>query len=44
MMAVVLSLVYRRISGLSEVTRVLESEGLPIKEKLGISDRLLRLI
>ena len=28
MMAVVLSLVYRRISGLSEVVRVLESEGL----------------
>jgi hypothetical protein len=28
LMAVVLSLVYRRISGLSEVIRVLESEGL----------------
>ncbi len=45
MMAVVLSLVYRRISGLSEVVRVLESEGLlwvdPFKvSKQALSKRL----
>lgn len=41
MMAVVLSLVYRRISGLSEVVRVLESEGLLWQEPLKVSKQAL---
>jgi hypothetical protein len=41
MMAVVLSLVYRRISGLSEVTRVLESEGLLWVEPFKVSKQAL---
>jgi len=40
-MAVVLSLVYRRISGLSEVVRVLESEGLLWVEPLKVSKQAL---
>jgi hypothetical protein len=41
MMAIVLSLVYRRISGLSEVVRVLESEGLLWVEPLKVSKQAL---
>lgn len=41
MMAVVLSLVYRRISGLSEVIRVLESEGLLWVEPFKVSKQAL---
>ncbi len=41
MMAVVLSLVYRRISGLSEVVRVLESEGLLWVEAFKVSKQAL---
>lgn len=41
MMAVVLSLVYRSISGLSEVTRVLESEGLLWVEPFKVSKQAL---
>jgi hypothetical protein len=41
MMAVVLSLVYRRISGLSEVVRVLESEGLLWVEPFKVSKQAL---
>lgn len=41
MMAVVLSLVYRRISGLSEVVRVLESEGLLWQEPFKVSKQAL---
>jgi hypothetical protein len=41
MMAVVLSLVYRQISGLSEVIRILESEGLLWVEPLKVSKQAL---
>lgn len=41
MMAVVLSLVYRRISGLSEVVRVLESQGLMWVEPFKVSKQAL---
>ncbi len=41
MMAVVLSLVYRRISGLSEVVRVLESEGLLWVEPFKVTKQAL---
>ena len=41
MMAVVLSLVYRRIPGLSEVLRVLEQEGLLWVEPLKVSKQAL---
>jgi hypothetical protein len=48
MMAVVLSLVYRRIAGLSEVVRLLSEEGLlwvePLQvSKQALSKRLMRL-